>query len=113
MDPTAIGGFAQILSSGGLLVGFIIVIYTGVKKMWVFGWIHDAIVEFYKAQIAAMEKRHAEELAAMQARHNDEMAAERQRTQEWKGMAINGIDTARQATNVAGAVVGGATASRG
>jgi hypothetical protein len=29
-----------LLGPGGLLVGLMIVIYTGVRKMWVFGWMY-------------------------------------------------------------------------
>jgi hypothetical protein len=35
--------FDLILGPGGLLVGLLILVVTGVKKMWVFGWYATAL----------------------------------------------------------------------
>lgn len=90
MDPTLVGSLVQVLSSGGLLAGFVIFIGLCMTKKLVFGWVHEAVIAFYKAQIAEMQLRHDAELAAANAR-----------TLEWKDMAVKGIKAFGTAANVA------------
>lgn len=90
MDPTAVGSLVQVLSSGGLLAGFVIFIGLCMTRKLVFGWVHEAVIAFYKAQIAEM-----------QARHEAELVAANNRTLEWKDIAIKGITAFGTATNVA------------
>ncbi len=70
MDPTLISGFVQLLSSGGLLVGFVIVLVTGARSDWIFGATHKQIVARYEAQLLV----------------------ETERSKKWEGIALEALD---------------------
>lgn len=90
MTTDAVTGLVQVLSSGGLLAGFVIFIGLLMSRKLVMGWVHEAVIEFYKAQIKDMQDRHAAEIAA-----------EQKRTLEWQDIAIKGIKAFGSATTVA------------
>ena len=66
----------QVLQAGGLPLGLAVVIWTGLRRLWVFGWLYEDSITRVR-----------------------EMQQERD---EWRRLALSGTALASQATTTAG-----------